>query len=244
MALLAAIGATVLLLAARAQAVDEEGCLLCHGLDLRAAASEPDGRELRVREAVGGSHDALFCSDCHPDARRAPHAAVPGPAQCIGECHGEAAGARESHRRASYGGLSESHRGLSTPDAPCRLCHRATDRPGSRETVLARCAGCHAGERASERRGVHARLSGRGASGLCASCHVPHPATPGAAKAACDGAGCHKGVSDAMRRLVGHKARVAGGRLSEAGVLIAFAAAGWIAGRRLSPRARRRGDAP
>ncbi len=229
-------GVVVLLLAGRARAADEEGCLLCHGLDLRAAATGRDGRDLRVREALGGIHDALFCSDCHADARKAPHAAAPGPAQCIGECHGQTAAARESHRRASYGGLSEPHRTLSAPDAPCRLCHGATDRRGSAEAILARCAGCHASERASEARGVHARLSGSGGFGLCGDCHPAHPAAAGGAKAACEGRACHQGVSAGMRRLVGHKGGVAGGPASEAGAVVGFAVLGWIVGRRLSPR--------
>ncbi len=239
-----AAGAILLLAAGRARAVDEEGCLFCHGLDLRSPGPEQGGRDLRVREPVGGSHDGLFCSDCHPDARRAPHAAMPGPAQCIGECHGQTAGAKASHQRASYGGLSEPHRRLSSPEAPCRLCHRATDRAGSRDEVLARCAGCHAGQRASESRGVHARLSGRGGFGLCGGCHAAHPAAPGATKAACDGRGCHQGVTPGMKRLVGHKGGVAGGRASEAGVLVGFAALGWIVGRRLSPPGPTDGGAP
>ena len=243
-AVLILAGVVVLLLAGRARAVDEEGCLFCHGLDIRAAAPEKGGRELRVREPLGGPHDALFCSDCHPDARKAPHASAPGGAQCIGECHGQSAGAKESHRRASYGGLSEPHRGLSSPDAPCRLCHRAADRPGNAGTVLARCAGCHPVERVSESRGVHARLAGPTGIGLCAACHPPHPAVSGAAKATCAGPGCHARVTAGMKRLVGHKGKVAGGWASEAGVLVGLAALGWLVGRRLSPSGRENGDTP
>ncbi len=242
-ALLVLWAAVVLFPAGPALGADEEGCLFCHGLDLRASAPEPGGRDLRVRESLGGAHDALFCSDCHLDARKAPHAGAPGPAQCIGECHGQTAHSKESHRRASYGGLSESHRVLSSPDAPCRLCHRAMDRPGSAGTILARCAGCHPRERASESRGVHARFSGRGGFGLCAGCHAAHPSAPGVARTACEGAGCHQGATAAMRRLIGHKASVPGGRASEAGVVAGLAALGWIAGRRLSPGGRKGGDA-
>ncbi len=242
-ALLVVAAALVLPPAGPARAVDEEGCLFCHGLDLRSAAPEQGGGDLRVREPVGGLHDALFCSDCHPDARRAPHAAAPGAAQCIGACHGQTAAASESHRRASYGGLSEPHRRLSSPEAPCRLCHRATDRPGRPDQVLSRCAGCHAGERASESRGVHARLSGRGGFGLCGGCHAAHPAAPGAARTACAGRECHQGVTAGMRRLVGHKGRVPGGRASETGVVVALAVLGWMMGRRLSPPAPKAGGA-
>ena len=38
-------GAIVLLGAGSARAVDEEGCLFCHALDLRAPAHEGDGRD-------------------------------------------------------------------------------------------------------------------------------------------------------------------------------------------------------
>ncbi len=227
--------AIVLLAAVPARAVDEEGCLFCHGLDMRSPAPEPDGRDLRVQDPLGGAHVALFCSDCHRDARKAPHAAEPGPAQCIGECHGQTPGAMASHRRASYGGLSEPHRGVSSPEAPCRLCHRARDRAAMRAAVLERCAGCHPSQRDSEARGVHARIAGPRGSGLCAACHVPHAATPGGAKATCGGPGCHQGVTAGMRRLVGHKAGGAGTRAAEAGILIGIAALGLIAGRRLSP---------
>lgn len=235
-AVLIAAWAIILLPAGRARAVDEEGCLFCHGLDIRAAAPEADGRDLRVREAIGGLHDALFCSDCHPDARRAPHAGPPGGAQCIGECHGQTAGAKESHRRASYGGLSEPHRGLSSPEAPCRLCHRATDRVGRRDQVLARCGSCHPREAESESRGVHARFADRQGSGMCSGCHPAHPSAPGGAKAACGGAGCHQQVTAGMTRLVGHKGTAAGGLAADAAMLGGFAVLGWIVGRRLSPR--------
>lgn len=241
--MLALTGVFSLLLPVPARAVDEEGCLFCHGLDLRSPAAHRDGRDLRVWESLRGRHDALFCSDCHADARRAPHAATPGPAQCIGECHGQTAGARDSHRRASYGGLSEPHRGLSSPGAPCRLCHRASDKPGSPETILERCAACHPAQRDSEIRGVHARLAGRGGFGLCVACHAAHPSGSGQAKAACGGPGCHQTVSAGMNRLVGHRGGVAGGRASEAGLVIGIAALGWIVGRRLSPSVRKGGDA-
>ncbi len=235
-------GVIVLLPAGRAWAVDEEGCLFCHGLDMASRASEPDGRDLCVREPVGGPHDALFCSDCHPDARRAPHASEPGAAQCIGDCHGQTASAKDSHRRASYGGLSESHRGLSSPQAPCRLCHRAADKAGSRATIAERCAGCHPGERSSEIRGVHARFGGPRGVRLCAACHVAHPAGSAAATATCTGPGCHQTATVRMNRLAGHRGGAARGRASAAAVLVGLAGLGWIVGRRLSPPLRSGGE--
>ncbi len=232
-------GAIVLFLAGAARAVDEEGCLFCHRLELASQAAGRDGGDLRVREVTGGAHDALFCSDCHPDARRAPHVVAPGPAQCIMECHGQTARAKESHRRASYGGLSEPHRRLSSPEAPCRLCHRGGDGVEGRAAILERCGSCHPAERASEIRGVHGRLAGRGGCGLCVACHPAHPAAPGARTATCDGPGCHKTVTAGMKRLVGHRGDVAGGRAAEAGVVAGIAALGWVVGRRLAPTGRK-----
>ncbi len=218
---------------------DEEGCLFCHSLELRVAGPSADGRDLRVWETPGGSHGALYCSDCHPDAGKAPHAAVPGPAQCIGECHGQTALAKESHRRASYGGLIESHRILASPGAPCRLCHRATDKGGNRGLIVARCAGCHGRIRESVARGVHARIGGAGGAGMCPECHVAHPVAPGGRKASCAGAGCHPSVTVGMRRLALHGGDQARGwaprRAAEGGIIVGFAALGLLLGRRLSP---------
>ncbi len=226
----------------RALAVDEEGCLFCHQHELRVVASSGEDLDLRIWEAPGEIHHALYCSECHLDAGRVPHAALPGPAQCIGECHGQTAGAREAHRRASFGGLIESHRGLSSPGAPCRLCHRATDKAGSAGASVARCAGCHLGERDSENRGVHARFSGRGGVGSCVGCHVPHPAGSGGVKASCAAPGCHPTVTGKMMRLVGHKGGVAGGRAAEAGIVLGIAVLGLVVGRRLSPAGRKNGE--
>lgn len=219
---------------------DEEGCLFCHRLELHIAEPLPAGRDLRVWEETGGPHDALYCTDCHRDAGKAPHAAAPGPAQCIGECHGQSAAATESHRRASYGGLTERHRSLSFPGAPCLLCHRAADKVGRIDAVIGRCAGCHAGERESFARGVHSRLAGRRGAGMCPDCHAVHPSAAGDGKASCAGSGCHQSVTNGMRRLAGHKGGEAQGgaarRAAAAGIVLGFAAIGLVLGRRLSPR--------
>lgn len=218
---------------------DEEGCLFCHRLDLRVSEPLPEGRDLRVWETPGGLHAALYCTDCHPDAGKAPHAAAPGPAQCIGECHGQSAAAKESHRRASFGGLIEIHRSLASPGAPCRMCHRAADKDGRIEEVIARCAGCHARERESIARGVHARLAGGRGVGMCPDCHAVHTSATGGGKASCAGAGCHASVTEGMRRLTGHKGGEAQGGTgrgaAEAGIVLGFAVIGLVLGRRLSP---------
>lgn len=218
---------------------DEEGCLFCHRLELRAADPSPDGRDLRIWETPGGPHGALYCSDCHPDAGKAPHAANPGPAQCIGECHGQSATAKESHRRASFGGLIEAHRGLASPGTPCRLCHRASDKAGGRGLIVVRCAGCHEGARESVARGVHARIGGRRGAGMCPDCHAVHPAATAGGKVSCAGPGCHASVTVGMKRLALHagggaQARVPR-RAAEGGIVIGFAVLGFFVGRRLSP---------
>lgn len=233
-----------LLAAAPAAAADEEGCLFCHGLELRVAAPKiPDGRDLRVSDPAG-AHDALFCSDCHVDARRAPHGAPPGPAQCIGECHGQTAAAKESHRRASFGGLVEPHRGLTAPAAPCHLCHRAGETVRGGVSIAGRCAGCHRAAADSEASGVHARLAGRAGTGACLGCHPAHPSGSGSAKATCGAPGCHATVTAGMKALVGHRTRTAASRIVGAALLIGLAGLGFLGGRRLSPGARKDGSAP
>lgn len=216
---------------------DEEGCLLCHGHPLRQhpAAGRPD---LRVEDPPGALHASLFCSDCHPDARSAPHPARPGPASCIGECHGGPAERAAAHRRASFGGLTEVHRALSAPAAPCLLCHRQGDRPGGRAPLSGRCEGCHPAQKAASERGVHARAAAGGGAVDCARCHRAHRADRGNAPvASCDGTGCHGRVDEGMRALAAHDgSRRAGGGpggLAAGLVFVAIVGAGWLGGRLL-----------
>lgn len=233
-----------LAVASQAWASDEEGCLFCHRLEIRRATARGAG-ELRVRDATG-PHADLYCSDCHSDAKTAPHPQTPGPAACIGECHAPSPGARETHRRASFGGMTESHRMISAPDAPCRLCHKATDEAGKRSPIASRCEACHARERESVAAGVHGRVDPSGGGLLCGSCHRAHP-PPGAApaRAGCGGTGCHSGVTEEMRRLAAHGAGESKGRDAgkgaRAGVFLALTAIGWISGRLLSPSRERKG---
>ena len=77
-----------LILGGYAVAGDEEGCLFCHRLELHRSSAIAKGSNLRVWDPPGGLHDSLYCSDCHQDAKVAPHPSLPGPATCIGECHG------------------------------------------------------------------------------------------------------------------------------------------------------------
>ncbi len=78
---------------------------------------------------------------------------------------------------------------------------------------------------------------------MCAGCHAAHPQAAGRARTTCDGPACHRDASAGMKRLVGHRERIAGGRLTGALALIGIAALGLIAGRRLSPPGRPEGGA-
>lgn len=236
-----------MLFPAAASAGDEEGCLICHRLAIRKGS----GAELRVADAPGGPHESLYCSDCHPDAKSAPHAVSPGAASCIGECHSSSRRAAETHRAASFGGLNEGHRRISAPRAPCMLCHLSGDRPGGMHVVADRCSGCHAPERDSVSRGVHARVRGRAGDGMCAGCHLAHESAAkndnvAAGKANCGGNECHASVSDGMRKLGGHdwggEAGRHGGKAGAAGIFLAVAALGAVSSRFLRGNGRGRAD--
>lgn len=222
-----------------ASAGDQEGCQFCHRLEIHRSSGQAKGGDLRVWEAPGGLHDPLYCSDCHLDARIAPHPATPGPATCIGDCHGSTSEDRSSHQRASFGGGIEFHRNLSAPRAPCLLCHRASDKKGDTETIGARCGGCHPAEKDSVERGVHARFFRGGTGGMCARCHRAHPDGEDAPKVSCDGEGCHGKVTGTMRRLAEHEKKGAAGesagKIPRAGVFLFIIVLGWASGRFLSP---------
>ncbi len=214
-------------------AVDEEGCLICHRLELRKASAD-GGASLKVADPRGGVHEPLYCSDCHPDAKTAPHPVPPGPAGCVGACHGSGATAVESHRRAAFGGLTESHRRISAPRAPCLLCHAAADAAGAGGAIVRRCSSCHAGEYSSVSRGVHHRLRPSEGAGMCSACHPAHRAA-GKGSVNCSGAGCHERVTEGMRRLGGHASGRPSGRpvarIMEGAAFLSLAVLGGALGR-------------
>lgn len=221
---------------------DQEGCLFCHRLEIVRGGQEVHV-SLRVWDPPGGVHDRLRCSDCHTDAREAPHSALPGPARCIGDCHGATPEASASHKRASFGGLTEFHRSVTAPAAPCRICHGAFDSRGGFGEIVARCVGCHPREGESLFRGIHARLP-RGS--VCGGCHTPHPEPEAAGKGiSCDGSGCHASVTGRMIQLAAHDTSGpdsrGSGRFARTGLFLAIAMAGWWSGRRLSPSGRGKG---
>lgn len=236
-------------LPAAASGGDEEGCMICHRLAIRKSTAE-GGTSLRVSDQTGGPHDTLYCSDCHPDAKSAPHSAAPGAASCIGECHSSSTKASQTHRAASFGGLIEGHRSISVPRAPCQLCHRSTDRTSSRKIVAGRCVGCHVRERKSVSRGVHARIQRRTGDGMCADCHLAHGTSAkndnvSFGKANCGGGECHARLTDGMKILGGHEKRAeSGGKsgtTSAVGIFLAAAALGVASGRLHFRSARDRG---
>jgi hypothetical protein len=235
-----------LLSAPPATAADQEGCMLCHRLELRLPSGN-GAKSLKTHDSPGGSHDSLYCSDCHPDARTVPHPAPPGSALCVGECHGGTASSQAAHRNAGFGGLTEGHRAAALPGTPCRLCHRARDGKASRAVLRDRCASCHAAEAAEVARGPHGQVGG----GSCVDCHPVHPTATvgaGAAKTSCAGTGCHRASTPGMASLVRHRSRDAGSPvgsvLSHGAVFFGIAAAGWILGGALTPRATRKGGSP
>lgn len=221
---------------------DEEGCLFCHRLGI-VRSLQGRSLSLRVWDPPGGIHAMLHCSDCHLDARNAPHAVPPGPASCIEECHGKTGTATASHRLAAFGGLTEVHRAAAAPDAPCRLCHGAGDPAGDDGGIVARCAACHPAEAGSLSRGIHARLA---MTATCIGCHPPH-GEPGDKRktASCDGGGCHRDASDREIRLAGHDVRGAdsgiAGSIGRTILYCLIVLCGWGSGRYLSGPPPRKG---
>jgi len=232
-----------ILAAGAARASDQEGCLLCHRFELRVAV---DGAEkiLKVHDSPDWLHKALYCSDCHSDARNAPHTIPPGRAQCIGECHEGNDGATASHRRAAFGGFAESHRRVSPGRSPCRICHSAADRKGDRAAKERRCAGCHRKEYAAAAAGPHGGFANT--ARFCVDCHPAHPEGSAAATtggASCAGSGCHARVPPAMRALVDHRGQDGKGRrFAQALLFFLLVFSGWAAGWALSPPSGRGGD--
>jgi len=224
-----------ILAAGGALASDQEGCLLCHRLELRVAADGVE-KSLKVHDSPDWLHEALYCSDCHPDARNAPHPAPPGAAQCIGECHGGNDRSAASHRRAAFAGFTETHRRVSPGRSPCLLCHSAADRKGDASAREKRCVGCHRKEYDVAAAGPHGAFANT--ARFCVDCHPAHlegaAAAPGSAS--CAAPGCHARVSPAMRALVVHRGRNGNGRgLARAALFFLIVFAGWGIGRALSP---------
>lgn len=221
---------------------DEEGCLFCHRLGI--VRTLPDRVvSLRVWDPPGGIHAILYCSDCHPDAKNAPHTLPPGPARCIGECHGSTGQAMESHRRAAFGGLTEIHRPAAAPYSPCRICHGAGDPPGDVRRIVERCGRCHGPEAESLSRGIHARTPRANA---CVGCHPPHRESHDEPQqVSCEGGDCHPSASERKIRLAGHDVRGAGtgtgGPIARGGLFLLIVLGGWGAGRVFSVRAPRKG---
>ncbi len=237
----------LLALAAPASGGDEEGCLFCHRLPLRLGTAAGE-RELRVSDAQANPHSRLFCSDCHPDARTSPHASPPGSARCTEACHDGTAGTLEAHRKASFGGLTERHRGVAGPGGPCRLCHRMADPAGGKGSIAGRCAACHPGQRDAVARGVHKTVVEGGAGASCTACHLAHASpAPGVAEGRavnCVGPLCHARITEGMRSHGGHRegSGGAGGRAVRVGGVLVVALLGVLPGLLLGLGNHRRGD--
>lgn len=229
--------------AGTALASDQEGCLLCHRLELRVGGDGGE-RNLEVHDPPDWIHKELYCSDCHPDARNSPHPVPPGAAQCIGECHGGNDGATASHRRAAFAGFTESHRRVYPGRSPCRLCHSAADRKGDGSAKERRCVRCHREEYHVAASGPHGSFADT--ARFCVDCHRAHPEGTAAASrggSSCAAAGCHARVSPVLRALADHRGRGgSGGGFAHALLFFLLATAGWGVGRALSPPSGRGGD--
>ncbi len=232
-----------ILAAGVARASDQEGCLLCHRLELRVS-SDAGEKNLKVHDPPDWIHGGLYCSDCHPDARNAPHPVPPGEAQCIGECHGGSDGAIASHRRAAYAGFTESHRRASPGASPCKLCHSSADHKSDRSATLLRCAGCHRREYDAATAGPHG--SSADSARYCVDCHPAHPegvASSTAGVSPCVAQGCHLRVTPRMRALADHRKAGRKGRMGGHTLLFfLLGICGWAAGRFLSPPERKEED--
>jgi len=242
-ALIWALAAAVFVATPPAMAADQEGCLLCHRLELRVGADEAE-RNLKVHDSPDWLHKSLYCSDCHPDARNAPHTAPPVAAQCIGECHGGNDTAVASHRRAAFAGFTESHRRASPGKSTCRLCHSAADRKGDRSAKERQCAGCHRREYDAAAAGPHGGFANT--PRFCVNCHPAHPESASAGTsgvASCAAPGCHARVSPVLRALADHRGQGGKGRgFARALLFFLLAFTGGAAGWALSPPPGRGGD--
>ncbi len=225
------------LAAGPAMAEDEEGCLFCHRLGL-VVRNGQETRHIQVEDPAGSAHASLYCSDCHPDAKIAPHPERPSPASCIGDCHGVTTSAKDSHRRASVGRGVEAHRKISFPRAPCHLCHRGEDKAGDRAAIDSRCRGCHREKVADVLGGIHSRVSTIPEANRCSGCHPPHAGGTNAGTSSCEGTGCHAKVSTRMKSLAGHETGahswMSFQRAGSVGAFLVIAILGWFGGRWVS----------
>jgi cytochrome b subunit of formate dehydrogenase len=188
--------AVVLLSPARAEEIDTEACLSCHGDE---GFADDSGRSLATDAAAfeASAHGVLGCTTCHADATEIPHAERLEPVtleRCVA-CHEDTVTEYRSgvHGQATAYGVREA--------ATCQDCHgnlHTTKPHGEPESaahwsnLAATCARCHASVELAEKlrlpivRPVEAYLASAHARGVragergavCADCHGAHDILP------------------------------------------------------------------
>lgn len=141
--------AVVLAFAGTAVAIDEEGCLDCHGLAGFAVQAEGKIRPLGI--AVGrfeaSAHGDVGCRECHVDIASIPHGER-RDVSCGQPCHGSGPDGREySHEELYWQYAASVHGGAKSRKIGCLVCHPS---PVRRETAevdklaeARQCAACH-----------------------------------------------------------------------------------------------------
>ena len=186
---LAAVCAAGLLFAARpAAAVDEEGCLGCHGLDGFAVRDAGKPRSLAISAArlEPAMHRDLGCRECHADIASIPHGDHREPG-CGQACHGQSVGGKEySHEGLYWEYAASAHGTAKGRKIGCLLCHPAPERRENAERdrldEARRCASCHRGNARVQAwftdRHFLALAGGNRRAPSCPDCHGAHQVRP------------------------------------------------------------------
>jgi len=174
LALLAAVGP--------ARAMDEEGCLNCHGLEGFAARRGGEAVPLAVsaEEFDAGAHGALECRECHADIASIPHPEARRDTNCGLVCHAHGGGST-SHEKLYWDYAASVHGSARERRITCLVCHPASaaaaqGRDKMREVRL--CAACHRGKAAVRAYFSDAHFlalaGGAGHAPACPDCHTAH----------------------------------------------------------------------
>ncbi len=161
-----------------AYAMDPEGCIECHEMQLIVKAGQAY-RNLRVAEKEYrlSSHGSLYCSDCHASETIVPHEPGNREAVCFEKCHskGSIEEVRKVHTEKYYSYQDDIHykEGIG-----CADCHSEFGKVKTYAMSL-KCLTCHG--KNGEGKGVllvstpvHGDLTGVGGVVTCGDCHSPH----------------------------------------------------------------------